>query len=101
MRENVGRIERIARSIIGPGLAALGISQLSDRPVLGVLGLVTGTIVLESAVTRVCPLNGAFGRDTRSQDERLRDSRVELAAETARAIQSAGVAAVMNADRIA
>lgn len=84
MRENVGRIDRLIRAVIGPGLAVLGIAQLDERRVLGVISLVAGAMVTESAVTRVCPLNAALGLDTRTQTERLRDSRVDFEATTRR-----------------
>jgi hypothetical protein len=61
-----------------------------------VLGLAAGTIVTESAVTRVCPLNAVLGRDTRSQDDRLRDSRAELSVMTERAISVARLYAVAD-----
>lgn len=79
MKENVGRIDRIVRSFVGPALAGFGYMELRRRNiVLGAIGVAVGAIVAETAVTRVCPLNALFGIDTRSEEERLRDSRVAL-----------------------
>ena len=65
MKENVGRKDRIARSVIGPALMILGFTWIGRRTRWpGLLALVAGTAVLESAVTRVCPLNAAIGVDT-------------------------------------
>lgn len=71
MKENVGRTDRIARSIIGPGLMMVGISWLSgsSRNWPGIAALVGGTLILESAVTRVCPVNALLGLDTRRKSD--------------------------------
>lgn len=77
MKENVGRIDRIVRSVLGTGLVAFGATSLREAPVVGVVAAVAGALVLESAVTRVCPLNAALGIDTRSRKERLVDGHLE------------------------
>lgn len=103
MQENVGRIDRIVRSFVGPALAGLGYMQLRrGNLVLGAISIALGAVVAETAVTRVCPLNGMLGIDTRSEEERLRDSRAALLAETERvAVRYASVAATDESARLA
>ncbi len=75
MKENVGRIDRIGRFIIAPTLMALGYTRFGGhrgRP-LGLAAMIGATLILESAITRVCPFNRLLGLDTRSQRERARD----------------------------
>ncbi len=81
MKENVGRIDRMARSIAGPALMALGYRQLGGRTGhrAGLAAMVGGALLVESAVTRVCPLSALFGVDSRSPGERARDRRDALA----------------------
>jgi hypothetical protein len=75
MQENVGRTDRIVRSIVGPAVAGFGIDQLRrGNLVLGGIGIAVGALVTESAVTRVCPMNALLGIDTRSQVGALRKS---------------------------
>lgn len=78
MRENVGRTDRILRTIVGPSLIALGAVELLRSRLLGTLSIVTGTLVLESAITRVCPVNSLLGIDTRSSTEKVRDFRADV-----------------------
>lgn len=82
MKENVGRIDRIARAIVAPGLVALGYTRLGghrgDLP--GIAVMIAGALVLETAITRVCPLNALFGLDTRTKRERARDLQEQLQA---------------------
>lgn len=66
MRENVGGADRVLRAIMGPGLVALGFARWGGhrgRP-LGLLMMMSGAVVAETAITRVCPLNEALGIDT-------------------------------------
>jgi hypothetical protein len=75
MKENVGRTDRIMRLALGPAMIALGYAGLGGdrgRPA-GLATMLGGALVLESGVTRVCPLNAVLGIDTRSDAERLRD----------------------------
>ncbi len=80
MKENVGSLDRTLRSLVGPALIAMGSARiLSNRkPLLGILGVVAGTGLTESALTRVCPLSAAAGIDTRSPRERERDRLMAL-----------------------
>ena len=77
MKENVGRTDRIIRSIAGPALMAVGYSKLGGNQgdLKGLATIVAGATLLESAITRVCPLNGLFGIDSRSKKEIKRDLR--------------------------
>ena len=75
MKENVGKIDRIARSIIGPALLVVGYKKLGgDRgELVGLAAMIAGTTLVESAITRVCPLNTLFGIDTRRKEEVVQD----------------------------
>lgn len=82
MRENVGRIDRIARAIVAPGLVALGYTRLGGHrgELPGIAVMMVGALVLETAITRVCPLNALLGLDTRTKRERARDLQTQLQA---------------------
>jgi len=75
MKENVGRADRIVRSIIGPALMLLGYGPLGAYKGrgLGLLAVVGGALIVESAITRVCPVSNLLGVDTRTEHERRRD----------------------------
>lgn len=77
MKENVGRGDQIARSIVGPALMGLGYFALGgDEGRLGGLStIVSGAVLVESAITRVCPLNALFGIDTRNRELMVKDYR--------------------------
>jgi hypothetical protein len=55
------------RFVAGPGLMALGYFGLRGREgrLPGLLAMVGGALMAESAVTRVCPVNRMLGLDTR------------------------------------
>lgn len=74
MKENVGQIDRWMRSVVGPGLLALGYAKLGGNRghIGGLLAMIGGALILESAITRVCPVNALLGIDTRSERELLR-----------------------------
>jgi hypothetical protein len=67
MKENVGTADRTLRSLVGPALLVLGYSRLGGRHgrTAGLGAMIAGALVIESAVTRVCPLNAMLGIDTR------------------------------------
>ncbi|GGI06200.1 YgaP family membrane protein [Egicoccus halophilus] len=67
MRENVGDTDQRLRFVGGTALLAAALGPLGARrgQLAGLLALVSGALVLESAVTRTCPLNAALGIDTR------------------------------------
>lgn len=75
MKENVGRIDRGLRFVVGPALAAIGYAKLGgdEGRLPGLAAIVLGTAILESAITRVCPVNRLLHIDTRTQRERVRD----------------------------
>ena len=70
MKENVGTTDRVIRSIVGPGLIALGYTRLggSEGRLAGLLAMMGGVAVVESAITRTCPVNGLLGLDTREPE---------------------------------
>lgn len=67
MRENVGNTDRTIRSIAGPALIGLGYTALggSKGRIGGLATMILGTLIVESAITRVCPANALLGIDTR------------------------------------
>ncbi len=66
MRENVGGADRVVRAVAGPALLALGYTRLggSDGELPGLLAMLAGALITETAVTRVCPLNELLGVDS-------------------------------------
>lgn len=68
MQENVGTIDRWVRVAVGGTLVTAGLYGLARRNVLPAALLTTGALVLESALTRVCPVNAWLGVDTRRLD---------------------------------
>lgn len=66
MRENVGGADRMMRAVAGPALLAMGYARWGGREgdVLGLLAMLGGALITETAITRVCPLNEALGVDT-------------------------------------
>lgn len=67
MKENVGKKDRLARSIIAPALIGLGYTVLGGNKgrLGGLAAIVVGTLIAESAITKVCPANAMLGVDTR------------------------------------
>lgn len=67
MKENVGKKDRLIRSFIGPGLMVLGYFFLKGHKgnLGGLASIVAGSLITESAITKVCPVNEFFGIDTR------------------------------------
>ncbi|SDB53614.1 Protein of unknown function [Desulfonatronum thiosulfatophilum] len=76
MKENVGSLDQAVRGVLGSVLLAKGFSRLggSKGRSLGLLSMLAGVSLIESAITRVCPLSGYLGIDTRSTQEKLRDN---------------------------
>lgn len=66
MKENVGGADRVARAVLGPTLLALGLTRLGGHrgAPLGLLAMIGGALIAETAITRVCPLNELVGVDT-------------------------------------
>ncbi len=73
MKENVGTADRIVRSLVGPALLALGYTRLGGREgrTAGLAAMILGTSTLESAITKVCPVNAMLGIDTRRKRDPL------------------------------
>ncbi len=67
MQENVGTADRAVRSVVGPALMAAGYTWLGGREgrAEGLAAMVAGALIIESAITKVCPTNAALGIDTR------------------------------------
>lgn len=67
MKENVGQADRIVRSIAGPALILAGYARLGGRDgePAGLAAMIAGALLIESAITRVCPVNAVAGIDTR------------------------------------
>lgn len=67
MKENVGQEDSLIRSIAGPALIGIGYFALGGNKgkIGGILSIIAGTLIAESAVTKVCPVNYFFGIDTR------------------------------------
>lgn len=58
----------------------LGYAQLGGkegRP-LGLLSMMAGAMVIESAISRVCPVNALLGIDSRATEEVVRDKEKEF-----------------------
>jgi hypothetical protein len=71
MKENVGRTDRRMRAAVGPALFALGYTRFGGREgrVGGLALMIAAALVVESAITRVCPVNALLGIDT-TEDRR-------------------------------
>lgn len=66
MQENVGNTDRLLRIGIGASLATAGLLQLRRGRLGPALLFASGALLLESAITRVCPINSLLGIDTRN-----------------------------------
>ena len=66
MQENVGNVDRWLRVAVGGALVLGAVRALALRKALrpGLL-LAGAAVALQTALTRVCPLNAALARDTR------------------------------------
>ncbi|HEX7240428.1 MAG TPA: DUF2892 domain-containing protein [Longimicrobiaceae bacterium] len=66
MRENVGGADRLARAVVGPVLLALGYARWGGRDgeIPGLLAMLAGALLVETAATRVCPVNELAGVDS-------------------------------------
>jgi hypothetical protein len=70
VQENVGDLDQRMRLVVGPALvlAALGpLGARRGRPV-GLGALVAGALIVDSAISRTCPVNELLGIDTRAWD---------------------------------
>jgi hypothetical protein len=76
MKENVGRKDQALRGVTGPILMAMGYWLFGGNKgqIFGLFALVLGALIIESAITRVCPINALVGINTKespSMRERL------------------------------
>jgi hypothetical protein len=67
VKENVGDTDQRVRAVVGTALVGAAIGPLGARSgrLPGLAALVGGALVLESAITRTCPINEWLGIDTR------------------------------------
>jgi len=65
MQENVGNTDRLLRIGIGASLAMAGLLRLRRGRLGPTLLFASGALLLESAITRVCPINSLLGIDAR------------------------------------
>ncbi|HYP74341.1 MAG TPA: DUF2892 domain-containing protein [Polyangiaceae bacterium] len=70
MQENVGDRDRVLRFGVGGALLIAGLLGLRRGRLGPALLFASGAMVLESAVTRVCPVNSLLGVDTRADQSR-------------------------------
>jgi hypothetical protein len=66
MKENVGTADQALRAVTGPALMALGYTRFGGHEgrMVGLATMIAGVLLLESAITRVCPVNWVLGIDT-------------------------------------
>lgn len=74
MKENVGTKDRLIRATVGPALIGIGYLVLGGKKgkLSGISAIVGGSLLIESALTRVCPVNGILGIDTREKKSPLK-----------------------------
>jgi hypothetical protein len=67
MQENVGTTDRVIRAVAGPALIVSAFSRFGAARgrTAGLAALVAGALIVESAITRVCPVSAMVGIDTR------------------------------------
>lgn len=68
MQENVGSIDRWIRLGVGAGLLVTGASAVGRQRIKSAALIALGTALIETSITRVCPMNAALGLDTRRYD---------------------------------
>lgn len=84
MKENVGNTDRLIRVAVATALGAAGVRWLqknkkrrkNGKTLAPAAAFLAGSAaLLESAVTRVCPVNGLLGIDTRSGERKRKDEK--------------------------
>ncbi len=80
MKENVGKQDQLIRSIAGPTLIAVGYLALGGNKgkIEGLASIVVGSLLTESAITKVCPVNYFFGIDSRKRKSPVKKIREAL-----------------------
>jgi hypothetical protein len=73
MDENVGTIDRTLRALIGSALITVSLTSMGALRgrIAGLVTLIAGVLTVESAITRVCPVNYLAGIDTAELEEEL------------------------------
>lgn len=72
MRENVGDADALLRTVVGGALIYAAARRLEPRSLRPAALLAAGALLVESALTRVCPVNHWLGLDTRGFRPALR-----------------------------
>ncbi len=69
MKENVGRNDQMMRAVAGPLMIAAGYALGAKQGKgAGLMTMIAGVLVTETALTKTCPLNAFLGVDTREWD---------------------------------
>jgi uncharacterized membrane protein len=69
MQENVGMRDRWIRGVVGSALVGGGLAAVArQRPLTAAALTALGAVLLETAITRVCPVSALLGVDTRRWD---------------------------------
>lgn len=81
MKENVGKEDQIVRTIVGISLLPLGYKKWGGENgnLIGIGVMMFGVLLLESAVTKVCPLNKALGVNTKRDSGLVRRLKQKIA----------------------
>lgn len=81
MKENVGNKDRLIRAVVGPALIGLGYLALGGNKgkLAGLSTIIGGTLLAESALTKVCPVNAFLGIDTREKKSPIKKIKDVLA----------------------
>ena len=66
MKENVGRNDQTMRAVVGPLLLTAGYAFLGGKrgKGKGLMTMLAGAMMTETAITRTCPVNKVLGIDT-------------------------------------
>jgi hypothetical protein len=82
MEENVGKKDQALRALAGPLALSLGYYRMDGRrgKTGGLATMIAGALIIESAITRTCPLNALLGIDTREKRLSFRRSGARLLA---------------------
>lgn len=66
MQENVGSTDAVARAVVGGALTYVAVRELGPQKLRWAALLALGALLVESAITRVCPVNHLLKLDTRN-----------------------------------
>lgn len=73
MQENIGRVDQVIRGLVGATFLALGYKVFGAQrgKVGGLISMIAGALVTESALTRVSFFNRLFRIDSRKLDRKV------------------------------